>query len=53
VEDVWMPDERLERSGCNYVMEGFTNSELRSYERQILGKNSYFIYCLLKVPELV
>jgi len=53
VEDIWMPEERLERRGYNYIMERVTNSKIRSYENQVSGKNSSFIYCLIKLPELV
>jgi len=48
-----MPEERLERRGYNYIMERDTNSEIRSYESRVSGKNSSFIYCLLKLSELV
>jgi hypothetical protein len=53
VENIWIPDEGLERRGRNYVMERDTNSEIRSYERQASGKNGYFVYCLRKLTELV
>jgi hypothetical protein len=51
VEDIWMPDERLERRGHKYVMERVRNEEIRSCERQASGKN--FNLLLLKLPKLV
>jgi len=51
VEDIWMPDERLKRRGHKYIMEMLTNSEIRSSERQALGKNFHLL--LLKLPKLV
>jgi hypothetical protein len=53
VENIWIPDERLETRGHNYVMERVNNSEIRSYERQASGKNGYLVYCHRKLTELV